>query len=68
MTKRQIIVKIKHIGYLSLCAARHHPDNILRIDLGVKRYRSLGVRERFKNEAPYRVCKRCIAAIAKKQK
>ena len=56
-------MKIRHIGYFSLCRAEHHTDNIARIDLGAARYRRLGVRERLKNETPYRVCKRCIAKL-----
>lgn len=57
--------KIRHIGhYRSLCGfIDKHSRNIARIDLGSKRYKQLGVRERFKDEAPYRVCKHCIAAI-----
>jgi hypothetical protein len=35
----------------------------LRTDLGAERYRALGVKERFKNEAPYRVCAKCIAKL-----
>lgn len=54
---------IRHIGYHALCDAKHRDDNIHRIDLGVVRYRQLGVRERFKDEKPYRVCKRCIKNV-----
>lgn len=54
---------IRHLGYLSLCDAKHRDNNIRRIDLGVARYRQLGVRERFKDEKPYRVCKHCIVAL-----
>ena len=56
-------MKIKHIGYFSLCRGEYTGTDILRIDLGVKRYRSLGIKERFKDEKPYRVCKRCIAKL-----
>jgi len=57
---------IRHIGYLALCSAKHHDDSIHRIDLGSKRYKQLGVRERFKDEKPYRVCKRCIASVVRR--
>ena len=60
-------MKIRHIGYLSLCRATHHNSNIHRIDLGVARYLALGVSERFKNEVPYRVCKRCIALVRRQE-
>ena len=56
-------IPIRHIGYLSLCSAKHYDNSIHRIDLGYSRYLQLGVRERFKNEEPYRVCKRCLAAV-----
>ncbi len=55
---------VRHIGYLSLCDAVHRADSFLRIDLGRKRYQQLGVSERFKDEKPYRVCKRCIAKLS----
>ena len=54
---------IRHIGYLSLCRAEYRADNIARVDLGAERYRILGVRERLKDQAPYRICKRCIARL-----
>ena len=60
---RKSIRRIRHIGYLSLCGAKHHTLNIARIDLGASRYRRLGVCERFKSEKPYRVCERCIAKL-----
>ena len=54
---------IKHIGYLALCNAKHYNNGIHRIDLGSKRYKQFGVRERLKGEAKYRCCRRCIAKI-----
>ena len=54
---------IKHLGYLSLCDGKHRFDSIRRIDLGRKRYEQLGVKERFKDEPPYRICKRCIRSL-----
>lgn len=54
---------IRHIGYLARCNLEHYSDSILRVDLGSKRYKRLGVRERFKDEAPYRVCGHCIRKI-----
>jgi hypothetical protein len=60
MGKRLPIV---HLGHFALCDGKYRDTNIHRTDLGKSRYRQLGVRERFKNEKPYRVCKRCIAAV-----
>ncbi len=54
---------IRHIGYLALCDAKHRMNNINRIDLGEERYRILGVKERLKDERPYRCCQRCIAKL-----
>jgi len=54
---------VRHVGYLALCDGKHGIDNITSVNLGVARYKRLGVRERFKGEAPYRVCKRCIAKL-----
>ena len=56
-------MKIRHIGYLSLCDAKYRDDNIARIDLGSVRYKRLGTKELLKNEKPYRYCKRCLAII-----
>lgn len=54
--------KIKHIGVLwALCNPRINA--YLRDDLEPERYRQLGVKERFQNEAPYRICKRCITCV-----
>jgi hypothetical protein len=56
-------VPIRHIGNTSaLCDERVRAN--LRVDLEVERYRQLGVTERFRDEAPYRVCKRCIARVS----
>lgn len=57
------VLPIRHVGYMALCDGQHHDNCIPRIDLGAARYRQLGVRERFKNEKPYRVCKRCLSKI-----
>jgi hypothetical protein len=57
---------VKHIGVpLALCDERIVA--YLRDDLESSRYRQLGVKERFKNEPPYRVCKRCIRKIEAKE-
>lgn len=64
---KRVSVPIQHIGYFALCNAKHHADNVHRIDLGSQRYKQLGVRERFKNEKPYRICKRCIAVIVSQE-
>lgn len=66
--KRRKEVKIRHIGHLALCGARHRRENITRTDLGADRYRKLGVSERFKGEEPYRVCKRCLAKIIERER
>lgn len=53
---------IKHIGIMyAICDRRRNAH--LRTDLGVERYKQLGVKERFKGEAPYRICPRCIAKL-----
>lgn len=39
----------------------------LRDDLGSKRYRQLGVKERFRDEAPYRICERCIRSLERQE-
>jgi hypothetical protein len=54
---------IHHIGVpWAACNRRLRAD--LRDDLGAERYRQLGVKERFKDEKPYRVCARCIATVS----
>lgn len=60
-------MKIKHIGYFSLCRGKYTGTDILRLDLGKKRYRSLDAKERFKDENPYRVCKRRVQLVPAKQ-
>ncbi len=64
------MAEIRHIGYLALCDARNHGPmrHVHRVDLGASRYRKLGKQERFSGEAPYRVCKRCLAKIVKREK
>lgn len=61
MTKEQKRrLPIKHIGdVLAICDGK--TKSYLREDLGYKRYKQLGVRERFRNEPPYRICSRCLA-------
>lgn len=65
------MTEILHIGYgAAICGARQKDvsRNFSRQDLGAKRYRQFGVRERYKREAPYRICKRCIAIIALRER
>ena len=53
---------VRHIGIMrALCDRRKHAS--LREDLGVERYRILGIKERFKGEAPYRICPACIKRV-----
>jgi len=59
--------EIRHIGSLTpLCGAKAYSN--LRDDLPARRYKQLGVRERFKNEARYRICARCIRVIAARER
>ena len=61
--------RIKHIGYLALCNGKNYEYDrlIVRRDLGVERYKLLGVKERLRNEPPYRVCKRCIRVLEREE-
>jgi hypothetical protein len=61
--------RIKHIGYLALCNGKNYDYDrrITRIDLSAREYRDLGVRHRLRNEPPYRVCKRCLRAVEKRE-
>lgn len=61
------MTEIRHVGYLAICDAKHRENNIHRIDLGYAQYKQLGVRERFKNEKPYRVCKRCLKLLLERE-
>jgi hypothetical protein len=57
---------IQHVGIPSaICDKRIAAG--LRDDLGSKRYRQLGVKERFKDQAPYRVCERCIRKLERRE-
>lgn len=58
---------IKHIGNVLAICNRSISAN-LREDLGLKRYKQLGVKELFKNENPYRVCGNCLKVIAKRER
>ena len=59
-------VEIRHIGdVVALC--NKNVSAGLREDLEYKRYKQLGVSERFKDEEPYRICKRCLAIIKKQE-
>lgn len=53
---------IKHIGiFRALCDGRKRA--MLREDLGVERYRTLGVKERLEDQEPYRICPACIKVV-----
>ncbi len=53
---------IKHIGHVrALCGSGELPN--LNDNLGLARYRELGVTELFKGEQPYTVCEKCIEVI-----
>ena len=55
-------LSIKHIGIMhALCDGRKRAD--LREDLGVERYRGLGVKERLRDQEPYRICPECIKVV-----
>lgn len=57
---------VRHIGiFNALCNKRHKAN--LRTDLGFERYLNLGINERFYNEKPYRICKKCLNIIQKKE-
>lgn len=62
-------VKIRHIGHpvSPACGCVAFTDTTMNPYLGLARYKQLGVRERFKGEAPYRICKRCMAVIKKQE-
>jgi len=55
-------VPIVHIGnVLAICNKNIFAN--LRKDLGYERYKQLGVKERFRDQKPYRICKNCLRAI-----
>jgi len=60
-------IEIRHIGYVfAIC--NNSISACLRDDLGYKRYKQLGVKERFKDEPKYRICKKCLKIIKKREK
>jgi hypothetical protein len=64
---------IRHIGNIfAICSKKisNLSDvrySSLREDLEYDRYKGLGVTELFKNEKPYRICKKCLAIILKRE-
>lgn len=55
-------INIKHIGIMrALCDGRKRAS--LREDLGADRYRQLGISERLRDQAPYRICRACIKRV-----
>jgi hypothetical protein len=55
------VAKIRHLGPTVALCGLPSGINFIRPDLDYARCKQLGVRERFKGEAPYRVCGRCLA-------
>lgn len=53
---------VRHIGNISAICNKNISNSgwSLREDLGYKRYKQLGIKERFRDEAPYRICERCL--------
>lgn len=62
-------LKVRHIGVVfAICSNKTLSNSFsLREDLGYERYKNMGVVERFKGEEPYRICKKCLAIIKKKE-
>jgi hypothetical protein len=58
-------IPVKHIGVTPICGAYsiRNLDSIHSSDLGLDRYKILGVIERFKDEAPYRICQSCMVQV-----
>ena len=55
-------IPTKHIGIIyALCDRRKSAS--LREDLGVERYKQLGVKERHVGQEPYRICPKCIRCV-----
>ena len=52
--------RIRHLGLVALCGLPAG-TNFIRADLDYARCKQLGVKERFRDEKPYRVCGRCLA-------
>jgi len=57
---------IVHIGNVLALCNNNLPAN-LREDLGYSRYKQLGVKERFKDQKPYRICEKCLKVIKNKE-
>ncbi len=55
-------MKIYHIGFAGALCNPRLPSRFLA-DLGYARLKQLGVKERFRDEAPYRVCKKCLKSV-----
>ena len=61
-------MKIRHIGIIfAICNKNKSVESSLREDLGYERYKGLGTVERFKDEKPYRICKKCLSIIKKRE-
>ncbi len=58
---------IKHISTHPTLCGLHGYRACVNDHLGLDRYKQLGVKERFKDEPPYRICKRCLAIVAKRE-
>lgn len=55
-------IPIVHIGNVLAICNKNISAN-LREDLGYKRYKQLGVKERFRGQNPYRICKNCLKIL-----
>jgi hypothetical protein len=61
-------IEVRHIGIIfTLCDKTQFNKSRLREDLGYKRYKTLGINERFKGESPYRICDECLKIIQNKE-
>lgn len=57
-------IPIRHIGIpYMLCSKKKPNPRMLRSDLEYKRYKQLGVSERYRGEEKYRICKKCLKII-----
>lgn len=60
-------IPVRHIGIIKpICGRKTNSHRSLREDLGLERYKMLGVKERFANESMYRICSYCLIKINNK--
>lgn len=67
MRAKSKVNEVRHAGFVTpLCGMEISDERkiyLMNPDLGYERLKQLGVVERFKDEAPYRVCGRCLQAV-----